>query len=150
MSSVINKVIINDETKINLTTSTANEFEVVEDQFFYLPTGHLTSGRLVLDGNENYRVCEPFPIKSVDEVAEKLAMGLEGEVYKYTGQTGTDASGHLWVNGTIYIVEKTATSAADREKDELIKIINEYLPQLTVDNLNKLKTEAATLYGSQS
>jgi hypothetical protein len=42
-----------------------------------------------------------------------LAMGLEGEVYKYTGQTGTDESGHLWVNGTIYIVEKTATSAAD-------------------------------------
>jgi hypothetical protein len=66
MSTVINKVIINDETKINLTTSTANEFEVVEDEVFYLPTGHSTTGRLILDGSEHYKVCEPLPIQSID------------------------------------------------------------------------------------
>lgn len=129
MGTVINKVIIGGQEKLNLRQSEASVFEVVDENNFFLPTGHLTAGRLILDADAHYVVCTPSELADAEQVKEILATGIVGDTYKYTGDNAT-IEGHLYTKNAIYVVEDKSSSTISSQKDQLIRETLELLFQL--------------------
>jgi hypothetical protein len=97
----INKVVLNGEELINISTTTAGQEEVLESEEFFLASGVRTKGRL---RRGNVHTVSPRPIDkgSIEEMTEALGKGEVGDVYRYVGATEG-----FYVQNALYIIKET-------------------------------------------